>query len=158
MTEQEKQNQQIIEKLQKQKNSVRPSRELLSKIIAQLPASPAGRPAQEDLQPFPLFKKQHTFAWIRFAIPAGAIAVLFGVFFVSQFYAPSPNAPITPIATVQTLKPTALKTVTPVAPEESLSLAGITREERQIEQQLTYEDFFEDEFQMQEIDIALASF
>jgi hypothetical protein len=140
----------IIEKLKAQKNSVRPSSELLSKIIAQLPE-------QESVNAHT--KKQYSFSWLRFAIPVGAVALLGGIFFASQF-SPAPAVP--PVAIIETAgetpEPIAMQAINPVPPEQSLSLAAIAQEEQQIDQQLTFESFFADEQQMQEIDAALAGF
>ena len=80
--------------------------------------------------------------------------VFFCFFFVSQF-SPVSTAPI---AIIENPEPATMQAVNPVPPEQSLSLAAITQEEQQIEQQFTFESFFADEEQMEEIDAALASF
>ena len=149
MNTQKQEEQYIIDKLAEQKNAIKPSRQLLSTIIAQLPAQePALRPQQPN--PFP---------WFRLMIPAGMVLLVGGVFFATRFSLP--NQPTEPVA-VSTLKTTTqpkhITLVNPVHPEKALNLTSIAQEEQQIENEIAFDEFFEDELRMQEIDAALASF
>jgi len=170
MNEQEKQpsqqageEQQIIDKLEAQKNTVRPSPQLLSNILAQLPA------IEEQKQHNSFYQNMQTFSWIRLAIPAGALLLVGGIFFATSLSnAPLPNdspeqneialAPAAELApTVSSQAPTQAL-IAQVTTEKALSLASIDTEEQTIEDPMSFEEFFEDDLQMQEIDAALAEF
>jgi len=159
----------IIKKLEAQKNSVQPSRELLSKIIDQLPV--------EQQQENTYIKQQFSFAWLRFAIPTGVALLVGGIFLGTQFATPQLSesnnqsaldsaivleAPTTPSQdNSQAIAPSESSLSefsTPVPTEKALSLASIEAEELRINDQLNFDQFFEDEIQMQEIDVALAEF
>ena len=66
----------IIEKLKAQKANVRPSRALLTSILAQLPA---GRPTFAKTSA----RQGQYFWWLRIAIPAG-VALLIGIVFLNM--------------------------------------------------------------------------
>lgn len=151
MNKEQQEEQSIIEKLRAQKSAVKPQQALLSKIIAQLPASSADGPADTRPKTFGAFmQEQRTLTWIRLAIPAGVALLVGGIFFGIQFLQ-------TPDPAQQAGMPNQ-QSMTLQQTQQPLSMPGIQAEQKRMEQQLTYEDFFTDEFQMQEIDSALASF
>ncbi|HEX9721930.1 MAG TPA: hypothetical protein VGA53_01560 [Candidatus Paceibacterota bacterium] len=121
-----KEEQKIIQKLEAQKNSVQPSQQLLSKIIARLPVE----------------EQPQSFMWVRFALPVVAVVLVAAVFAGTRFVGQTPLP---------------VPTQTPVI-EQPLSIAAIEAEQAQIDRGLTFEDFFADEKQMQEVETTLAGF
>ena len=150
-----KQEQFIIKKLQAQKNTVRPSPQLLSKIIAQLPMT------EERNQHSFFYQNKQLFSWAKLAVPVGAMLFIGGIFFATMLLkAPSPDAlprqdGQNSIAIFKTPTQTLIAQVTT---ETALSLASINAEEQAIDSQINFEEFFEDDLQMQEVDTVLADF
>lgn len=147
----------IIKKLKAQKNTVRPSPQLLSKIIAQLPV------AKEQNQHSFFYQNKQLFSWVRFAVPVGAMLFVGGIFFATTLLnTPSPNTPLIqnermPNSNSIAISETSFRALPiQITTETALSLASLNAEEQIIEEQINFDEFFEDDLQMQEIDEALA--
>lgn len=124
MTNQEEKK--IIEKLKAQRTNVRPSRNLLTSILAQLssPASPQGV----------------SFWWFRLAIPAG-VALLIGIVFFNMQGEPAQVAQVpSETSQPQTIQQQALLP----QPERVLSMVSLATEEEAMEQVFAQQkEFFE---------------
>jgi len=139
--------QKVIQKLEAQKNAVKPSQQLLSRIIAQLSV-------EEQPQSFgPFYKETSVFTWVRFALPVVAVVLVAAVFVGTRFAGQTPL----PVPAQNSGQQGIAQFETPVI-EQPLSIAAIQTEQAQIDQGPIYEDFFADEKQMQEIETTLAGF
>jgi hypothetical protein len=139
-----------IEKLKAQRNAVSPRKELLHAILSEIPTE---TPVQTSAPAYVPEKHPHAIPWLRFAFPTAGIAVfLFGIFIISQL----PSQQGVPSQT----QPLSMFTngIKPVPSGQALSIASITKEEENIEEQITFEDFFEQEQQLQEAEAILAEF
>ena len=132
--------QEIIEKLKAQRANVRPSRALLTSILAQLPPASSANEADSARQ-------RLYFSWVRLAIPAG-VALLIGVVFFNIQGEPAQVAQTPP----ETLQIQTIQQTSAPQPEGVLSMVSLGTEEEAMEQVFAQQQgFFEDELLIEEV-------